>query len=153
MNILETREKIENFSKSIESLSKSIENIKNQTNFRPQWMGSKAEWRAKERISELEGRRVEITQSEQHRGKNTENRLHDDNKRSNIFVTGASEGGKSRAGKVPKDGQNAQKFSKRYKPTDLRSWYIPNRIDLKKPTARHIIVKLLKTEDKTLGKK
>ena len=31
MNILETREKIENFSKSIESLSKSIENIKNQT--------------------------------------------------------------------------------------------------------------------------
>lgn len=59
-------------------------------------MGSKAEWRAKERISELEGRRVEITQSEQHRGKNTENRLHD-SKRSNIFVTGASEGGK-RAG-------------------------------------------------------
>lgn len=39
------------------------------------------------------------------------------------------------------------------KPTDLRSWYIPNRIDLKKPTARHIIVKLLNTEDKTLGKK
>lgn len=118
-------------------------------------MGSKAEWRAKERISELEGRRVEITQSEQHRGKNTENRLHDYNKRSNIFVTGASEGGKkeSRAGKVLKDGQNAQKFSKRYKPTDSRSWYIPNRINLKKPTARHIIVKLLNTEDRTLGKK
>ena len=66
-------------------------------------MGSKAEWRAKEIISELEGRRVEITQSEQHREKNTENRLHDYNKRSNIFVTGASEGGK-RAGleKYPK---------------------------------------------------
>jgi len=69
MNIFETKENTENFIKSIESLSKSIENIKNQTNFRPQWIGSKAEWRAKEKISELEDRRVEITQSEQHRGK------------------------------------------------------------------------------------
>lgn len=69
MNIFETKENTENFIKSIQSLSKSIENIKNQTNFRPQWIGSKAEWRAKEKISELEDRRVEITQSEQHRGK------------------------------------------------------------------------------------
>ena len=117
-------------------------------------MGSKAEWRAKEWISELEDRQLEITQSEQHREKNTENRLQNYNKRSNIFVIGAPEGGKkeSRAGKILKDGQNSQKFSKRYKPTDSRSWYIPNRINLKKPTARHVIVKLLNTEDKTLEK-
>ena len=100
-------------------------------------------------IIELEGKVVEITQTEQKNENNLKD-LQDDNKHTNIGIIGVPEGEEKEANNLFED-MIAENFSNLGKETHIQvqeAQRVPTKMNLKRPTPRHIIIKMAKIKDK-----
>uniref|UniRef100_A0A9L0RNE6 L1 transposable element RRM domain-containing protein n=1 Tax=Equus caballus TaxID=9796 RepID=A0A9L0RNE6_HORSE len=150
----------EHISKELEDMKKNQSEMKNtihEIRNSLEGLNSRVE-EAEERISKLDERLEEITQAEQKREKrirqneNSVRELWDNIKRANIRITGVPEGEKRDKGaenlfvKITEEN-----FPHLRKETDIQvqeAQRAPNKRSPKRPTPRHIIIKMSKIKDK-----
>ena len=109
---------------------------------------------AEEWISELENRMVEITASEQNIEKNEDSLRHlwDNIKHTNIHIIGIPEGEEGEKGpeKLFEEiiAENFPSMGKEIVSQVQEAKRVPGRINLRRNTQRHIVIKLTKIKDK-----